>query len=141
MERRFAFKDHKADMFIEGYGKSFKEALENVAEGLFETISDTGKLKERKKIYVKESAHTLEELVTYLLNKIVSEGDSQELMFKRLKVLNFEEGKDIYSVEVEVFGQEMEHKFGRMYVKAVTHHEAKVESRESNWSIIILPDV
>ncbi|MEK6954854.1 MAG: archease [Candidatus Micrarchaeota archaeon] len=139
--KRFIFKDHKADMFIEAYGKSYPEALENCAAGLFETICDASKLKERKKLLVKEKASTLEQLTTFLLNKIVSEGDAREMMYKRMKVIKFEEKKGMYSVKAQVFGQEAVHKLGRMYVKAVTHHEATVEKKGKNWLIRVLPDI
>ncbi|MFH1750900.1 MAG: archease, partial [Candidatus Micrarchaeota archaeon] len=83
----------------------------------------------------------LAELTTYLLNRIVSEGDAREWMFKRMKVLNFEEKQDLFFVEVEAYGQEAVHKLGRMYVKAVTHHEATVEEKKGQWRIKVLPDI
>lgn len=138
---KFIFKDHKADMFIEAYGKSYPEALENCAEGLFETIADTKGLKEKEKMFVMEKAAGLTELTTYILNRIVSEGDAKEMMFKRLKVRNFEEKQGMFFIEAEVYGQEAVHKLGRMYVKAVTHHEATVEEKKGKWTIKILPDI
>ncbi|MFH1443552.1 MAG: archease [Candidatus Micrarchaeota archaeon] len=138
---KFKFLDHKADMFIEAYGKSYPEALENVAAGLFETIADSGKLKAVKIIKLAENAPTLEQLTTYLLNQVVSEADAGELMFNKLVVKKFGGKEGNYHVSVAVFGQKAVHKFGRMYVKAVTHHEATVTEKDGGWTIKILPDI
>ncbi len=139
--KKFKFLDHRADMFIEAYGKTYPEALENVAEGLFETISDSKKLKEKKCIILSESAPTLEQLTTYLLNKIVSEADAREMMFRKMKARKFDGKEGKFEIEVEVFGQPAAHKLGRMYVKAITHHEASVRHEKGKWTIKILPDI
>ncbi|MEK6843230.1 MAG: archease [Candidatus Micrarchaeota archaeon] len=139
--KKFKFIDHRADMFIESNGKSYHEALENCALGLFDTICDSKKLSIKKKIIVREKASNLVDLTTFLLSKIVSEGDSREMMFKKMKVIKFEKGKKNFSIAVEVFGQPQVHKLGRMYVKAVTHHEAAVENKNKKWRIKILPDI
>jgi SHS2 domain-containing protein len=139
--KKFKFLDHRADMFIEAYGATFPEALENISQGLFETISDAKKLTEEKKFMLSEKAATLPELVTYLLNKVVSEGDAREMMFKRLKVLSYDGKEGKHKCVVEVYGQENVHKLGRMYVKAITHHEATVINQKGKWTIKILPDI
>ncbi|MFH0971187.1 MAG: archease [Candidatus Micrarchaeota archaeon] len=138
---KFKFLDHRADMFIEAYGRTFPEALENVAEGLFETIADSEKLKEKKKLQIIENAPTLEQLTTYLLNKVVSEGDAREMMFRKLKVGKFSGKEGNYHISASISGQEAVHKLGRMYVKAVTHHEANVKHEKGKWTIKILPDI
>lgn len=139
--KKFIFKEHTADMFIEAYGNTYVKALENAALGLFETISDTKKLKAQKKIILKEETANLAELTTYILSKIVSEGDAREMMFKRMKVRNFTIGKKGFALQVEVWGQKAVHKLGRMYVKAMTHHEAQVSEKNGKWTILVLPDI
>jgi SHS2 domain-containing protein len=139
--KKYVFLEHRADMFIEAYGTSFEKALENTAEGLFETISNSKKLKMKKKIIISEIAENLTDLTTYLLSKIVSEGDAREMMFRKMKVKKFSKEKGHFIITVEVFGQEALHKLGKMYVKAVTHHEASVKCLKGKWTIKILLDI
>ena len=95
--------EHKADVLFEASGASFERALENAAQALFDTTAKTAKLKGERKIEITQTAATLEELVVFTLGALLSEGDANEVFFKRFAVKEFKENKE-FVVRGEAWG-------------------------------------
>ncbi len=138
---KYKYLDHKVDVLFEAYGFKLEEAVENAAQAMFDTIADTSKLKADEKIEIEEEADTLEELVVFALGDLVSEADARELFFKKFKVQELKENKDGYFLRGYAVGSEMVPDLGGVVVKAVTHHECKVEKKGNVWTIHVLLDI
>ncbi|VVB68523.1 Protein archease [Candidatus Norongarragalina meridionalis] len=133
--------EHKADVLFEASGASFREALEEAARALFETIADAKKVKATKKIVVKQSAKKLDELLVFTLSDLLTQGDVHELFFARFKVKKFGKKGDVFFVEGTAEGAPMTPRLGRTSVKAVTLHESRVVEKDGKWTARVLLDV
>ncbi|MCX8194770.1 MAG: archease [Candidatus Micrarchaeota archaeon] len=131
MEYRFL--EHTADIMFEAYGKSYPEALENAAKAMFSVI---GSAKEKERVVLSVSAHSLEELTVQALADLLAYADTHEVVFSRMKVRKFDGEK--CSVELEAWGEK---KRPRDSVKAVTYHELMVKEDKDGWTIRIILDV
>ncbi|GEM_PF-3833374 len=79
--------EHTADLYIEGYGKTFEEALEGLAEGMFKHM---GKAKKEKESFeIGFEASDSHELIVGLFSKILSECDAEGFIPKKIKVLEY----------------------------------------------------
>jgi SHS2 domain-containing protein len=141
---KYVLLEHKADVLFEARGKTFPEALEEAAQALFDTMAKTKRLKEAKKVVVKQEAPSLEELVVFTLGALLTESDANELFFKRFKATKFEKTKEGFELEGVAGGEPEKPGFGGTVVKAVTFGElrvAKPDARNEDWRIRVLLDV
>ncbi|MBI4406813.1 archease, partial [Candidatus Micrarchaeota archaeon] len=83
---KYKFLDHKVDILYESYGFKLEEAVENAAQAMFDTITDTTKLKSDEKVEIEENADSLEDLVVFTLGDLITESDAREVFFKKFKV-------------------------------------------------------
>lgn len=141
----FQFKEHVVDVMYEAYGFTFEEALQNAAAAMFNVVSDTANVHDKTHFDVEERAETLEELVAYTLGDLLSELDAREMFVKEFKVTHFGLNGGFYELKGRAFGMEAVPELGGTVVKAVTHHEIKVERQERNgsdhWTITVLLDI
>ena len=138
---KYKFLDHKVDVLFEAYGFKLEEAIENAAQAMFDTIADTSKLNTDEKVEIEEEADSLEELVVFALGDLISEADSRELFFKKFKVVELKKNSDGFYLKGYALGSEMVPDLGGVVVKAVTHHECKVERSGNLWAIKVLLDI
>lgn len=127
----FKILEHIADVGIIAEGKSFEEALEEAARGMFSLM---GKSKQKKKIVVSVERERQDELVVFLLSEILAKCESESFLPSRMRVLSYD-GKKI---DVEVLG---EYKTLKNIIKAVTFHMLEVKEGKNGWRIQVLFDI
>lgn len=142
----YQFKEHVVDVLFEAYGFTFPHALENASLAMFNTIADTTKVHEREHVDIEEKAENLEELVAYVLGDLLSESDAREIFLKEFKVTHFKQKDGLYELKGRAFGSPAMPEMGGTVVKAVTHHEIKVEKKldahgSEHWTITVLLDI
>ena len=145
---RFRFLPHTADMAFIGYGKSFREALENAALALLSIRMDAKKIRRGKgksaAMPVTAAAHGYEDLVWYSLQDILSKVDARSLPAYGFRVKELEEGKGgLVKMRGEILYKRA--KEGADYylldVKAVTPHELYVKKRGGRYAIHVVVDI
>lgn len=131
----YRFLEHTADIMIEAEGKSYLDALQNVALGMFSVL---GKSKAKEHFEIDEQATNREELVVYALSHILSECDARGMVPCKTEVLLFDGSAP--RIRMRVWG---EVKNARDSIKAVTFHELAVLQDEKTlvWKIRVLFDV
>ncbi len=138
---KYKFLEHKVDVLFEAYGFKLEEAIENAAQAMFDTITDTTQLKSDEKVKIEENADSLEDLVIFVLGNLITEGDTRELFFKQFKITELKQKNGIYFLKGYAVGSEMKPEMGGTTVKAVTHHECSVKKEGNIWTIKILLDI
>ena len=76
-----------------------------------------------------------------LLQRLVVESDAENVFWKKLSVKKIEKTKTGYSIKAEAYGADADHAIGIEHVKAVTHHETKVEEKNGLWTVHVLLDI
>lgn len=139
--QKYRFLSHVADVLFEAKGKSFAEALENAADAFFSVVADTKKVRATKKVSIKEKAASREELASFVLSDLLTQADIKQLFFKKFKVKKIVEKGGAFHLHGTAFGSAMKPELGKIYVKAVTLHETRVEEKKGEWTIRILLDI
>ncbi|MEM4255132.1 MAG: archease [Candidatus Norongarragalinales archaeon] len=138
--KRFAFFEHTADVLFEAYGKTLKECVENAASAMFSVMAKPRLLKKTVKTTVKNKGSTLDEIVVFLLDKMVSESDARQAYWKEFKVKKIDEKR--MTIEGIAYGSPYARKAAGTHVKAVTMHRARVFKNDKGvWVARIVLDI
>jgi len=112
MVNNYTYLEHRADLYIQGQGKNRKEAIEGIAQGLFNV---TGKGKEIGKIEFEERGIDFQDLVVNIFTRILGEMDAESISGVKIEVLEITDNK---AKIVFYYGENV----NKMHVKAVTLH-------------------
>ncbi|MCX6778442.1 MAG: archease [Candidatus Micrarchaeota archaeon] len=134
----YKFLEHTADVLFEAEGKDLREAVEAAASAMFSVIANGGKVGTKASFTIVEEAPNLEELVVFTLSRLLSESETREIALAKFEVRKLARGKS-FSLEGKAYGEKG--KRPKVCVKAVTHHEARVEESPAGVKIRILLDV
>ncbi len=141
--KKFSFFEHTADVLFEATGKTLEECVENAALALFSVMAKPRMLKKTERAAVKMRGRNIEELVVFLLDKLVGESDSREVFWREFKISKWAEMPDgSFSVVGTAFGSPQSPEAAGTHVKAATLHRAKVwRSEKGVWTARIVLDI
>ncbi len=143
--KKFRYLPHTADIAFVAYGKTYKEILENAALALLNVmfdISEIGKSKGKvKTIRVTERASDNEDMLWFMLEKVVSKVDQTGVNAFKFKVNRIRQDKAGIAVDGCIFYKEMKANAALIEVKAVTPHGLSVRKTRSGYSASVLVDV
>ena len=141
----FRYIPHTADVAFVAYGKTFKEAVENSASALFNTMFDIKKLKKSKTrikmLRITETATNQNDIAWFVLQKIVSKVDEKGVQAIRFKVNRILETKNKIKINGCIFYKKSKEYISLLDVKAVTPSEFRVQKSGRKWSIKAILDV
>ena len=141
----FRYVPHTADVAFVAYGNSFKDALENSGLALLGTMFDQRELKKSKSktktLRITEMASNKNDVVWFLLQRMVSEIDQRGVPAFKLKINHISEEKDKIKINACILCKKSKEYVSLFDVKAVTPHLLKVKKTGKSWSIKVLLDV
>ena len=131
----YRYLEHTSDLYIEGSGASPGEAIESVAQGLFDSInvSVSGSVHE---IEITESGSDTEDMIINLFTRVLAEMDAEGRQGIWLSVKNI----DIESNKVQAVLRTSEGK-AKLHVKAVTFHGFELLAQDGKTTLRILFDI
>ncbi|MBN2478004.1 archease [Candidatus Micrarchaeota archaeon] len=130
----FEFLEHTSDLFIRGTGKSLKEALEAVAEGMFRNMGKAKK--EGDSLEVESKGHSVENLVVEFYSDIVADCELNKLIPKRLEIIELD--RKNLRIKARVYGEKG---VPENIIKAVTYHLLKIEESKEKTIVEVLFDI
>ncbi|MEM3364442.1 MAG: archease [Candidatus Micrarchaeia archaeon] len=136
--RTYRYLEHRSDLLIEGSGRTIPEALESVAQGLFNSISSAS-LHQSGPVTITftESGIDVQDLIINIFTRVLAEMDAQSKVGTSLKVLSFDDEKHTAEVELVLCDGK-----AKLHVKAVTFHEFQlIKSSNGLTSLRILFDI
>jgi SHS2 domain-containing protein len=140
---KYKYLPHTADIAFVAYGKSAEKAIENSAEALLNVMLDLKRVKKAAgrtaTTTVKESADSLENLVWYTLQDILTKIDEKKLRAYGFRVKSFSERN--LRLTGELLYKKMKEDPFLLEVKAVTPEGLAVKKGKNGYEIRILLDV
>lgn len=127
----FRILEHTADVGIIAKGKTFEDALQEGARGMF---SFMGRSKPRERMEISVERERKDELVVFLFSEILARCEADGFVPCRMNVLSY----DGRTVKVEILG---EYKTLKNIIKAVTFHMLEAKQFEGGWKIQVLFDI
>lgn len=139
---KFRILSHRADVWIEARGKTIEELFKNAVLGLakIQKINFEAAMKNPKPLKTKIKLTSVDNnaLIVDFLSEILAQSQINRAIYK-VKNLKLKELAGESRVEAEILGYPIDH-FDED-VKAVTHHDAKIEKTKSGYKIKILLDI
>jgi protein archease len=132
--------DHTADIGIEVWGKTKKEALANTVEAMFDLITDSENISSAQEKQLSISGADTADMLINLLREALYFFHSQAWLCKRCEILELTDDK----VAAKVFGEPYDAKKHqlKMEIKAVTYHTLKIEQiADKGWRARVIFDV
>jgi SHS2 domain-containing protein len=144
MVRKFRYVNHTADVEFKAYGISIDQALENSFIALFDTLAYLNKLSKsagrQRTVKIMLSADSMEDMVWKSLQRALSIGDANGLLFYGAKVKISESGKRP-SVSVELLGKPARPEYAKFDVKGISKYNLSVNRRGKIYTIDVVVDV
>lgn len=145
MKPRFKYLPHTADIEFIAYGKNLEETIETSALAMLSAIIDQKKLNKvkarEKSILISEKADTVENLVWFTLQDIISKRDELDLNAFRFSVSKLENKEGKFKLAGRLFYKDAKPDYTLLDIKAVTPHDLRVSKTKKGYSINIVADV
>ena len=143
MSERFELLEHKADMGVRGYGKSFERAFEECAKGMFSIMTDLKKVTGAETVELTVKAKELGELLVEWLNELLSLADQKEMIFSEFTVKQISVKDGEYHLEGNAKGEKLnkeKHEF-KTEVKAATYSGLETGKEDEEFFVQCVVDV
>ncbi|MFX1482807.1 MAG: archease [Promethearchaeota archaeon] len=143
LERGFTFHDHTADITIECWAPSLKEAFAEAAKATFEVILDTSTVNPQESIDVSVEGIDLQELLVEWIGELIALIDINGQFYTRFEVDAIDETADGYSLTAKAWGEAIDHKrhATRTEVKAMTYADMRIEQRPERTTLYFTVDL
>lgn len=142
---KFKYLSHTADVEFVAYGKDYGEALENSALALLNVALDLKRINKAegvmRSVAISEKAGTIENLVWFTLQDILSKRAAGYLNAFRFKVEKLTGGKAGFRLKGRLLYKKLSGDYTALDVKAVTAHGLKVSEYGRGYSINVIIDV
>ena len=125
---KFKFLEHKADAYIEAFGKTLKEAFENCALATFEVMTDTQNVEARKKEKIKVEGFDEKSLLYNWLEALLVRFELKEILYKDFMIQDIEKDSSGLRMTATIAGEKFDPKrhSQKVGVKAVTYHQMEI---------------
>ncbi|MEM2321361.1 MAG: archease [Candidatus Bathyarchaeia archaeon] len=127
-EKRFEFLEHTADVYIVAHGRSLKEAFENAALAMFETMTDTVGVKRKCEDTVEVEGEDLESLLYNWLESLLVKFEIENTLYSGFDILSIERNNGKLKLKAKIYGEPFDpekHK-QKVGIKAVTYHRMEI---------------
>jgi SHS2 domain-containing protein len=140
----YKFEEHTADVQVTSWGRNLREAYEQTALSLMETITpDLAKITPKHKKELKVTAEDKEALLFDFLSEFLYIFDVEELIFSEIDIKTIEKINDEYQLYASMKGEEFDrdkHEIGTE-VKAITYSFMEIKETEDKVRISIVFDI
>lgn len=143
--RRFEYLPHTADIMFLAYGRDRADLIENSAAALLDVMLDTAKIRRSResprRLAIKEKADTVENLVWYVLQDILTRVDEKALGAFEFRVASFKEREGAFEVNGTLHYKPKSKDCFLTEVKAVTPYGMEVKKTKTGYELRVVLDV
>lgn len=136
--KQFEIIDHTADVGVSAYGATREQLFENAARGMFSIICDVDTSASVIEHEIAVDAADPECLLAKFLSELLYVFEVEHFMPHDIRVVSLSDT----AAEAVVSGENIGPQHALFTeIKAVTHHQLKVEQTESGWHAFVLFDI
>ena len=135
--RGFRYHEHTADITIECWAPSLKEAFSEAAIATFEVVLDTSTVEPILPIEVTVEGSDLKELLVEWIGHLISLIDINYQFYSRFDVITIDKANDVYTLQGKIWGADIDHEIHdtRTEVKAMTYADMQIQSESDKTTI------
>ena len=127
-DRGFRFHEHTADITLECWAPSLKEAFEEAALGTFEVILDTSLVEPSYSIDINISGIDYKELLVEWIGRLIASIDIESSFYSKFEVISITQEPEEFKLKGRAWGEPINHDKHdtRTEVKAMTYADLKI---------------
>lgn len=131
--------EHTADIGIQAYGATLREAFKNVAQGMFDLITDLEKIEANKSFQLELQADSYEDLLVAWLNRLLYIYEVEKVILNQYQIKEM----SAYSLKATVCGEliDLNKHILKTHIKAATYHQLQVEPGDEICRLQVIFDV
>jgi SHS2 domain-containing protein len=140
---RFRFLEHTADVYIAAYGKNLKEAFENAAAAMFETMTNLNQITPTKKDTVHTTARDEQALLYNWLEALLIKFDTTGMLCSKFKIHSLAQTRGHLALNATVWGEPFnpQKHLQKVGVKAITYHQMQIAKRPNQVEVRFILDI
>jgi SHS2 domain-containing protein len=131
--------NHTADICIEVWGKTKKEALANTVEAMFDLLVDSNNVSEVQIKQLTITGADIDDMLINLLREALYLFHADAWQCKKCEILELNKQKIVARFSGEPYDAN-NHQL-KMEIKAVTYHTLKIERVDKGWRARVIFDV
>lgn len=143
ISKSFEFLEHTADVYIAAYGRDLKEAFENAALAMFETMTDTADVRREYEDTVEVEGDDLESLLYNWLESLLVKFEVENMLYSGFHILSMEREDGKLRLRAKIYGEPFDperHK-QKVGIKAVTYHRMEINEGPEGVTIKFILDI
>jgi len=142
-KKKFRFLEHRADAYIEVYGKTLAEAFENAALATFEVMTETKKIMPKHEETVEVEGFDEKALLYNWLESLLVKFDTTQTLYSKFKIENIQKTDKCLKLKATIQGETYNPKKHpqKVGVKAVTYHRMEVKQTPSKTTAKFILDI
>ena len=127
-DRGFRFHEHTADITLECWAPTLKQAFEEAALGAFEVILDTSTVEPVHPFEIDLQGIDLEELLVEWIGRLIALIDIESSFYSKFEVFSINQESKGFSMKGQAWGESinLEKHNTRTEVKAMTYADLKI---------------
>jgi SHS2 domain-containing protein len=139
MAKRYEIFGTTADVGVESYGSTLREAFEAQAEGMFDVMAELDSVQAKEEFSIEAEGSDDEILLVAFLNELLFLFDAKRVLLKEFHVTETGGGK----LKATVRGEEIDlaRHVIKTPIKAVTYHMLKVERTPVGYRTVVVYDI
>jgi len=143
MPKKFEFLEHTADVYVRAYGTDLKEAFENAALALFETMTDTSKIEPRIEDEVEVEAEDEKALLYSWLQEWLIKFDLTGNLYSNFKVESLEKMPNGLKIKGKAWGEPFDpaKHVQKIGIKSITYHRMEIDKKPDRVTLKFIFDV
>ncbi len=139
----FEHLEHTADVLIRACGRTIEEAFEEAGLGVYEVITDTSKIKLKRRVDIDIEGADLENLLYRWVEELLIYTDAEGLVFSKFSVCRIDKSGEGYRIVSSAWGEpfDPERHEQRTIVKAMTYAQMSIKQEGERWVLTFVVDI
>ena len=133
----FNFHEHTADITIECWASSLREAFEQAALATFEVILNIDTVRPMESVDVSVEGIDIQELLVEWIGHLIALIDINNQFYSKFEVMSLHEGEEGCSLKGKIWGEEidLDRHETRTEVKAMTYADMRIDQQSESTTL------
>ena len=132
-----------SDVYVAAYGKDLKEAYENAASAMFQTMTELDHIGSNAEVELEVEGVDEGALLYNWLESLLVKFEVDGLLFSRFKIKQLERKRERYRIKAKAYGELYNPKKheSKVAIKAVTYHGMEIKKDSDQTTVKVLFDI
>jgi SHS2 domain-containing protein len=143
MLQPYEFLEHTADIYISAFGKNLKEAFQNAALAMFQTMTDANNVDPKEKEKISVEGCDKKSLLYNWLEELLFCFETKGLVYSVFNIIEISQYQKKFRLLAEIAGEifNPEKHIQKVGVKAVTYHLMEINEKKKHVNVKFILDI